>query len=149
MTTKEAAMRPQLRLATAHDGQVVTFSGNRATPSGNRVTLPANRAAVSSRDQVAMPPGNRAAPPSGNRGAPSTAGAGAAISPRGPALAGPVRAVTLRDVAAEADVHPATASRALQPATRHLVRPGTARRVIRAAQSLGYVANHTAASLRT
>ena len=142
-------MRPQLRLATAHDGRVATFSGNRAMPSGNRVTLPANRAAISSGNQVAMPPGNRAAPPSGNRGAPSTAGAGTATSSRGPALAGPVRAVTLKDVAAQANVHPATASRALHPATRHLVRPGTARRVVKAAQSLGYVANHTAASLRT
>jgi LacI family transcriptional regulator len=57
--------------------------------------------------------------------------------------------VTLRDVAARAGVHPSTASRALHPATRHLVRPVTARRVIRAAQSLGYVPDHTAASLRT
>lgn len=58
-------------------------------------------------------------------------------------------AVTLKDVAAEANVHPGTASRALHPATRHIVRPGTARRVLRAAESLGYVCNHTAASLRT
>jgi LacI family transcriptional regulator len=40
-------------------------------------------------------------------------------------------AVTLKDVAAEANVHPGTASRALHPATRHMVRPGTARRVLR------------------
>jgi LacI family transcriptional regulator len=58
-------------------------------------------------------------------------------------------AVTLKDVAAQANVHPATASRALHPATRHLVRPGTAHRVIRAADSLGYVCDHTALSLRT
>lgn len=58
-------------------------------------------------------------------------------------------AVTLKDVAAQANVHPATASRALHPATRHLVRPGTAHRVIRAAASLGYVCDHTALSLRT
>ena len=136
-------MRPQLRLATAHDGRIAMFTGNRGS-------LPSNRAAVSSRNQVAMPPGNRAAPPSANPGAPAVTGRGAAAtSPRARALAGPARAVTLKDVAAEANVHPATASRALQPATRHLVRPGTARRVIRAAQSLGYVANHTAASLRT
>jgi LacI family transcriptional regulator len=57
--------------------------------------------------------------------------------------------VTLKEVAAEAKVHPGTASRALHPATRHMVRPGTARRVLRAAESLGYVCNHTAASLRT
>lgn len=58
-------------------------------------------------------------------------------------------AVTLKDVAAEANVHPGTASRALHPATRHLVRAGTARRVINAAESLGYVCNQGAASLRT
>ena len=61
----------------------------------------------------------------------------------------PGMAVTLKDVAAQANVHPATASRALHPATRHMVRPGTARRVIKAAESLGYVCNHSAASLRT
>jgi LacI family transcriptional regulator len=66
-----------------------------------------------------------------------------------PAPARPGAVVTLKDVAAEADVHPATVSRALHPATRHLVRPGTARRVIRAAESLGYVCDHSAASLRT
>jgi LacI family transcriptional regulator len=143
-------MRPQLRLATAHDGRVATFPGNRGMPTGNRVTLPSNRAAVSSRDQVAMPPGNRAAPPSANQGAPPMARRVAATtSPRAPTLASPARVVTLKDVAAQANVHPATASRALHQATRHLVRPGTARRIVRAAQSLGYVANHTAASLRT
>jgi LacI family transcriptional regulator, galactose operon repressor len=59
------------------------------------------------------------------------------------------RPVTLKDVAAQARVHPGTASRALHPATRHMVRPGTARRVLRAAEALGYVRNHAAASLRT
>jgi len=157
-------MRPPLRLATAHDGPVAAFSGNRATPAasrvtptgnritpaGNRVTLPGNRPAVPSRNQAATPPGNRTASSSGRRGAPPTAGRGAAATgPRVSAVAGPARAVTLKDVAAQANVHPATASRALHPATRHLVRPGTARRVSRAAESLGYVANHTAASLRT
>jgi LacI family transcriptional regulator len=66
-----------------------------------------------------------------------------------PAVTRPGAAITLKDVAAEAKVHPGTASRALHPATRHMVRPGTARRVLRAAESLGYVCNHTAASLRT
>jgi LacI family transcriptional regulator len=61
----------------------------------------------------------------------------------------PGSVATLKDVAAEANVHPATVSRALHPATRHLVRPGTARRVIRAAESLGYVRDHSAVSLRT
>lgn len=66
-----------------------------------------------------------------------------------PVVARPGAPVTLKHVAAQANVHPATASRALHPSTRHLVRPGTAGRVIRAAEALGYVANLTAASLRT
>jgi LacI family transcriptional regulator len=70
-----------------------------------------------------------------------------AATTSGPARPG--AAVTLKDVAAQVNVHPATVSRALHPATRHLVRPGTARQVIRAAQSLGYVRDHSAASLRT
>lgn len=74
--------------------------------------------------------------------------AGATSGPA-PATARPGSAATLKDVAAEANVHPATVSRALHPATRHLVRPGTARRVIRAADSLGYVCDHSAVSLRT
>jgi LacI family transcriptional regulator len=73
----------------------------------------------------------------------------ATSSPHRPLTARPAAVVRLRDVAAQARVHPATASRALHPDTRHLVRPGTARRVLRAAEALGYVANHTAASLRT
>ena len=59
------------------------------------------------------------------------------------------RAVTLRDVAARAGVHPATASRALNPETRLLVREDTARRVLEAAESLGYHPNPVARSLRT
>ena len=42
--------------------------------------------------------------------------------------------MTLRDVAARAGVHPATASRALNPETRLLVREDTARRVLEAAE---------------
>jgi LacI family transcriptional regulator len=38
--------------------------------------------------------------------------------------------VTLKDVAAQAGVHPATASRALNPETRLLVSEETARRVL-------------------
>ncbi|MBO0807557.1 MAG: LacI family DNA-binding transcriptional regulator [Actinobacteria bacterium] len=57
--------------------------------------------------------------------------------------------VTLRDVAAQAGVHPATASRALNPETRLLVREDTARRVLDAAQALGYRPNPVARSLRT
>jgi LacI family transcriptional regulator len=61
----------------------------------------------------------------------------------------PVRPPTLRDVAREAGVHPATASRALNPATRPLVNRETARRVVRVAESLGYRPNPIARSLKT
>ena len=57
--------------------------------------------------------------------------------------------VTLRDVAARAGVHPATASRALNPETRLLVREDTALRVLEAAEHLGYHPNQVARSLRT
>src|SRR5262245_61038784 len=56
---------------------------------------------------------------------------------------------TLRDVAEAAGVHPATASRALNPATRSLVNVDTARRVIRAAETLGYRPNPIARGLKT
>jgi LacI family transcriptional regulator, galactose operon repressor len=57
--------------------------------------------------------------------------------------------VTLRDVAIRAGVHPATASRALNPETRILVSEDTARRVLDAAEALGYSPNPVARSLRT
>lgn len=56
---------------------------------------------------------------------------------------------TLRDVAEVAGVHAATASRALNPKTRRLVNAETARRVLRAAESLGYQPNPIARSLKT
>ena len=59
------------------------------------------------------------------------------------------RPATLRDVAAAARVHPATASRALNPETRILVSEDTARRVTAAAAKLGYRPNPVARSLRT
>jgi LacI family transcriptional regulator len=61
----------------------------------------------------------------------------------------PERPATLRDVAAVARVHPATASRALNPETRILVSEDTARRVSEAADRLGYRPNPVARSLRT
>jgi LacI family transcriptional regulator len=61
----------------------------------------------------------------------------------------PDRPPTLRDVAAAAGVHPATASRALNPETRLLVSEETARRVIAAAAAMGYRPNPVARSLRT
>jgi LacI family transcriptional regulator len=60
-----------------------------------------------------------------------------------------VRTPTLRDVAASAGVHVATASRALNPQTRQLVNADTARRVIRAADKLGYRPNPIARGLKT
>ena len=48
---------------------------------------------------------------------------------------------TLRDVALRAQVHPSTASRALNPETRPLVKPETAERVLQAASALGYLPN--------
>jgi len=56
---------------------------------------------------------------------------------------------TLRDVASAAGVHPATASRALNDATRGLVRPETVERVRAVAGELGYQANPIARSLKT
>lgn len=61
----------------------------------------------------------------------------------------PVTAPTLRDVAEAAGVHPATASRALNAETRRLVSAETTRRVVRAAESLGYQPNPIARSLKT
>jgi LacI family transcriptional regulator len=57
--------------------------------------------------------------------------------------------VRLVDVAREAGVHPATASRALSPDARGEVSPSTVRRVRRAAELLGYVPNSMARGLRT
>ena len=56
---------------------------------------------------------------------------------------------TLRDVAADAGVHPATASRALNPTTRPLVNGETAERVLAAAARLGYRPNPIARGLKT
>ena len=56
---------------------------------------------------------------------------------------------TLSDVAEAAGVHAGTASRALNPGTRRLVNAETARRVLRAAESLGYQPNPIARSLKT
>ncbi len=63
-----------------------------------------------------------------------------------PSLAGPA---TLRDVARLAGVHPGTVSRALNPQTRGLVNERTARRVLDAAEELGYRPNPIARGLRT
>jgi LacI family transcriptional regulator len=61
----------------------------------------------------------------------------------------PGAAVTLRDVARVAGVHPATVSRALNEETRALVNEETARRVLEAAAKLGYQPNPIARGLKT
>lgn len=68
------------------------------------------------------------------------------MATRSVSLAGPA---TLRDVARLAGVHPGTVSRALNPQTRGLVNERTARRVLDAAQELGYRPNPIARGLRT
>jgi LacI family transcriptional regulator len=57
--------------------------------------------------------------------------------------------VRLVDVARDAGVHPATASRALNPEARGEVSTTTVARVRRSAEKLGYVANTLARGLRT
>src|SRR3954449_9569189 len=59
-----------------------------------------------------------------------------------------MRTPTLRDVAEAAGVHAATASRALNPETRRMVNSDTARRVLRAAETLGYQPNPIARGLK-
>jgi LacI family transcriptional regulator len=60
-----------------------------------------------------------------------------------------VQRVRLIDVAKAAGVHAATASRALNPATRDQVNARTVRRIEQAARSLGYAPNTLARGLRT
>jgi LacI family transcriptional regulator len=57
--------------------------------------------------------------------------------------------VTLRDVAQAAGVHTATASRALNPKAQRMVNAETVRRVMRAAETLGYQPNPIARGLKT
>jgi LacI family transcriptional regulator, galactose operon repressor len=70
------------------------------------------------------------------------------ISQRSTTVAG-VQRVKLIDVALEAGVHPGTASRALNPATRDRVSPETSRRILKVAEKLGYFPNTIARGLRT
>ncbi|MBU2663632.1 LacI family transcriptional regulator [Actinoplanes bogorensis] len=57
--------------------------------------------------------------------------------------------LTIKDVARAAGVHPATASRALNPLLPGRISAGTTERVARAAAELGYVADPVGRSLRT
>src|SRR4051794_14920124 len=67
------------------------------------------------------------------------------------AVASKLRSVSvlLSDVAREVGVHPGTVSKALNPATRSRVAAPTVRRVIAAAERLGYQPNTLARGLRT
>jgi LacI family transcriptional regulator len=56
--------------------------------------------------------------------------------------------VTLRDVAHRAEVHPSTASRALNERTRKMVSAAAVQRVLEAARQLGYQPNSLARGLR-
>jgi LacI family transcriptional regulator len=58
------------------------------------------------------------------------------------------RTITLRDVADAADVHPSTASRALNDQTRELVNDRTVQRILAAAEALGYQPNALAQGLK-
>lgn len=66
-----------------------------------------------------------------------------------PVLPSTAERATLWEVARRAGVHAATASRALNDATRQLVAPDTLARVLKAARELDYRPNHAARSLRT
>jgi LacI family transcriptional regulator len=66
-----------------------------------------------------------------------------------PAPPTPYLVATLRDVARRAGVHPATASRALNPGTRSLVSDETTSRVLEAARQIGYQPNPMARGLKT
>lgn len=57
--------------------------------------------------------------------------------------------VTMKEVATVAGVHFSTVSRALNPATRDLVKPQIAKRILETARRLGYRTNSIASSLRT
>ena len=59
------------------------------------------------------------------------------------------RRATIKDVARRAGVHPATASRALNPALPGRITASTTERVVAAARDLGYTPDPAARSLRT
>lgn len=66
-----------------------------------------------------------------------------------PVTTNALAAVTLRQVADHAGVHPATVSRALNPETQQMVSADTLQRVLAAARELNYRTNTIARSLRT
>lgn len=59
------------------------------------------------------------------------------------------RRTTLKDVAEDVGVHVSTVSRALNPQTRHFIRPEVAETILQAASRLSYRPHYAAYSLRT
>jgi len=59
------------------------------------------------------------------------------------------RRITLKDVARQAGVHVSTVSRALNPGTRHLIRPEVVEDIVRVSERLNYSPNNAALSLKT
>ena len=59
------------------------------------------------------------------------------------------KAITIKELAEHVGVHISTVSRALNPETRNLIGPDVVKRVLAAADELGYVPNSMAAALRT
>lgn len=57
--------------------------------------------------------------------------------------------LTLKDLAAEINVHYSTVSRVMNPATRHLVADEVAERILKVAEARGFRPNRIAAGLRT
>lgn len=57
--------------------------------------------------------------------------------------------ITIKDVARDAEVHPSTVSRVLNPATRSMVSQDLIQKVLATAEDLGYRRNPLAAGLRT
>lgn len=61
----------------------------------------------------------------------------------------PRRRATLKDVADAVGVHVSTVSRALNPDTRHTIRPAVVQTIVAAVERIGYKPNAAARSLRT
>ena len=146
-----SAARIEEQLVVTKDGcQVITrFPAEDLVIAGKPYytvggTLPLEREVTSDRN-TALDADTQEATPSTQRRRPG-ATAAAGIMPRVP---GRTASATLRDVARLADVHPGTVSRALNPETRRLVNEETARRVIEAAEALGYRPNPIARGLKT
>ncbi len=59
------------------------------------------------------------------------------------------KATTIKELAEHVGVHVSTVSRALNPETRNLIGPAVVKKVLAAADELGYVPNSMAAALRT